>query len=299
MSILGLCLLLTPHTVLATVNNDTHWLFEVAENRNAIYGTVSGIYHLQLGDSVGVFDIEGNCYGAGLFNGLYYFLPAFEADEGNKTGDDFPIPGFNPGDEVVFRVYSEAEGKEYVVKPSFGASYIYTSHGMYPPLKIDLVYEKGDDGGDGGDGTGDEFTPTIPGKLGLPTLKETDSGSDESAGAISETDGIVLKTEEDSMVTYYGSEDEGYSSIDYPKGERAYREGKPPKGAIRDSSIRRPAKSKTAPSSYVKPKAVEKELAKTKPEAPVKKRIPLTVKIFLVLGIPALIIVAAKKFLII
>ena len=315
--IAGFFLIWIPGVALAVVDNSAYWPFEVTEKWNAIYGTISGISHLQAGDSIGVFDAAGDCYGAGVFNGTYYFLSAFEEDRGDKTDDDYPIPGFRVGDGVVFKIYSEAAGRVYAVETS-GAPYVYTSRGKYPPLRIDLVYEEedgDDDGGNGGsgngggngggDGGGDgDSTPDTTsggGGVSLPTIAEAASESTETQDLSSGADDTTPEAKEDSGVTYYGPEDEGYLSTDYP--ERTYPARGTSKKAVRGRGSKKKALAVAkAPSSYSKSPAIKKkpkEAKQPKAEIPAKKGVPLAAKVFFVISIPASLLVAAKKFLII
>lgn len=131
--------------VSADVDNTAHWSVQVTSNWNAIYGQVTGI-SLEDGDSVGMFDTEGNCYGAGLVRGGYYFLSAFAWEEADSAKpNDFTIPGFKNGNVVIFKAYRGSRGEEYVLVPSNGESYCYTYIGNYPPERIDLVYDEEDD----------------------------------------------------------------------------------------------------------------------------------------------------------
>ena len=54
---------------LAAVDERAHWPVETAVDWNSVYGKVNGV-RLAEGDSVGMFDAEGNCYGAGLVKSL-------------------------------------------------------------------------------------------------------------------------------------------------------------------------------------------------------------------------------------
>jgi len=130
-------MLLAPCFALGSVNSAGPWTYEVTEKWTAMYGSIAGVPNLQNGVAVAVFGKNGACFGAGFYYGQYYYLSAFEEDKGDKTQDDFSIPGFNPGDEVVFKVYSD---KEYTLAPASGKPYTYASNGMFPPLRMDLVY---------------------------------------------------------------------------------------------------------------------------------------------------------------
>jgi hypothetical protein len=164
----------------ASLNRETYWEFETTEKWKAIYGKISGLADLNKGDSVGVFDTEDNCYGAGFFDGDFYYLSAFEKDTGTKgdgdsaVTDDYEIPGFDQGDEVIFKVYVEAEGAPYTLKTLDGRPYFYTLdvsvEDMYPPKRIDLAYAP-----DTPDTPDTPVTPPV--EEPTPTPPDADDGS--------------------------------------------------------------------------------------------------------------------------
>jgi len=126
----------------AEVDNTTHWPVVVTKDWNAVYGRVTGL-ELEDGDSVGMFDTRGNCYGTGLVRGGYYFLSAFKWEEADPNiPGDFEIPGFKEGDTVIFKAYKKSTGEEYILVPASGESYSYVYQGNYPPMRIDLLYKE-------------------------------------------------------------------------------------------------------------------------------------------------------------
>jgi len=165
----------------ASVNTETRWTFETTEKWKAVYGKISGMTNLNPGDSVGVFDTNGDCFGAGFFDGDFYYLSAFERDMGDKAGEDdavvydYEIPGFNHGDEVIFKVYVEAESREYTLKTLDAQSYIYVANvdvqDMYPPKRVDLMYTAPD-------------APLPPPEDGTPPAEDEDDGITRIVGAL-------------------------------------------------------------------------------------------------------------------
>ena len=144
---MALSIVLIPSLVLAELNANSHWLVEITlRRRNSVYGTVSGL-NIANGDSIGMFDADGNCHGAGVYRGNYYALTAFMREEADLTNPgDQTIEGFVEGEEVFFKVYRESTGEEYAVTHSSGNPYNFRYQGLTPLTKIDLVYE--DEGGD-------------------------------------------------------------------------------------------------------------------------------------------------------
>lgn len=129
--------------VYADIDEISHWPVETTYKWNSVYGKVSGI-SLQNGDSIGIFDNQGKCYGAGLVKGGCYFLSAYFKDD-IETGvsGDFAIPGFKKGDEVFFRVFKKSTGEEYELKPESGSPYKINYYAEKDKvIEIDLVYGK-------------------------------------------------------------------------------------------------------------------------------------------------------------
>lgn len=143
-------------TALTAIDETTHWPVEVTEHFNSVYGEVRDI-SLEDGDSVGMFDAEGNCYGAGLVRDGYYFLSAFRWEEADATKpDDFTIQGFKEGQTVIFKAYEVSTGQEYILVPASG-SYSYRFQDEHPPVRIDLVYR-------------DDVQPPLPDEEPLPDV---------------------------------------------------------------------------------------------------------------------------------
>jgi len=182
----GMLACFMPRIVSADVDYTAHWPVEITLYWNAVYGSVTGEITLEQGDSVGVFDKDGNCYGAGLYDGSHYHLAAFMQETQDPTiVNDFTIPGFKTGDEVFFKLYKVNTQKEYSLKTPSGEPYVYTYKGMYPPLRIDLVYEEGGQGGGDGDGDGDKGDDD-GGSPGGGSTDTTGGGSETSSDEASE-----------------------------------------------------------------------------------------------------------------
>ena len=195
----------------ATIDSSAHWDVRVAEKWNPVYGNISGIT-VEDGDSVGMFDEAGNCYGAGLIRGGRYFLSAFQYEDASlDSPDDFSIPGFREGDKVVFRLYSESTASTYILEPS-GGEYVFTPNSdIYPPERIDLVYRQGGD--NGGDGTGgDNGGDGTGGEAGGDNGDDNESGSIVPSDTIT-TGGTYYAPDEDDSTLGGGLEaDEGGTS---------------------------------------------------------------------------------------
>ena len=144
---LSLCLiflsfLFLANKILADTDETAHWPVEVTSSWGAIYGTVTGIT-MSAGDSVGMFDSAGNCYGAGIYDGTYFHISAYRAEEADAdTVGDFAIPGFRDGEEVTFKIYKITTYREYKVVTASGTPFIYQHQGSYPPIQVDLEYQR-------------------------------------------------------------------------------------------------------------------------------------------------------------
>jgi len=299
---------------LATVDITTPWPVEATENWNSMYGQVAGI-SLEDGDSVGMFDSGGHCYGAGLVKGGYYFLSAFKFEKGDTAKpNDFAIPGFEDGDTVIFKAYKKSTGEEYVLAPSSGESYTYTYKEEYPPIKIDLAYE--------------ETTPTPPPPEepedtrilpyyygGGGTSTETEKTEEKKLG---ETEELAKKAEEipapgkegtevsEGMEEPYDVETyEEYGPSDYIEYEekpsttaRQLEEAVRPRG---DATPAYEPQREEEGKEVVVAKETETEHPQEKPSAaekkPAKKKLPLFAKVVLSLAIIGLAIVLVKRLI--
>lgn len=305
-----LSLILIPAAISATTDETRHWSLTdgPTENWNAIYGTISGLTNLNPGDEIAAFDASGNCYGIGTYDGIHYYLSAFQAEPGGALKGDVPIPGdfeilgFSPGDEVIFKVYVKQDGKEYNLTTADGQTYFYTSHGMYPPKKLDLAYRPDDDGddGDGDDGGDDDDdvpadeTKVIAGAL--PSVR-----SDKTPGAVEEKTPVVtgrkisgeeriesptgVGLEEDLLPDYYRR----------PPARRKEPSRAAPVGEREDAAARAPVPY-TEP--YAEPETVKKKLLEA-PESEIaaRKGWPLLFRILLAIILIILLILTVKKLL--
>ena len=296
--IFGLCLILVSGTALASRNTETRWPFETTDSWKDIYGTISGI-KLEPGDSVGVFDKNGYCYGAGLFDGARYCLRVFGMDTGAQVSGDYEIPGFNPGDKVIFKVYNGNE--EYALELPSGAPYIYGSDGAYPmglPERVDLVYNPGEPGeppepweppeplespepeepGEpGGPVWGPIFLPETPGpepedalpppQTVLPIAEKQEPGEPER----------VMPEEEIKDETLLGYE--------------------PPEPVIREKPKEKEDPFTTALAPRLKTGEIKKKPPKPEPEIATKKGMPLFLKILLWLLLLIIVLIIANRLL--
>jgi len=140
--LISLSFLFLANTILAETDETAYWPVEVTSSWSAIYGTVTGIT-MSAGDSVGMFDSAGNCYGAGIYDGTYFHISAYRAEEADaETVGDFAIPGFTDGEEVTFKIYKITTYREYKVVTASGTPFIYLHQGSYPPIRIDLEYQR-------------------------------------------------------------------------------------------------------------------------------------------------------------
>lgn len=324
--ICGVLLFFIPRVVSAGVDYTAHWPVEITLYWNAVYGSVTGEIALEEGDSVGLFDEDGNCYGAGLYDGRHYHLAAFMQETQDPTiVNDFTIPGFKVGSEVFFRVYKESTGKEYSVKTPSGAPYTYTYKGMYPPIRIDLVYEEGgggnggggDDGGGGGSGggggtgggtvsAGDGTAGEDVGNKSMPVIgelkglvddddwkTESDKGSTASSKVGEEGSGIIVFPEEGGVSeTPYEWDKEEYASASYGRAVNSPLQ----KERTKHESVDMRPYSTSMP-MLAKDKKKEPVIEEG-PKTPVKGRSSLFVKIALIYIIPLLLAgLAIKKIL--
>ena len=162
-------------SAIADIDETVHWPVEATSNFNSIYGTVSGIA-VEEGDSIGMFDTSGNCYGAGVITNGVYHLSAFMEEEADAAiPGDFLLPGFKEGDEVVFKIYKNGTGQEYILVPSSGGPYLYQFEGRHPPITVNLAYNSSDSTPPPGPGT------TPPGD----TPGTGPSGNSTTSGAVS------------------------------------------------------------------------------------------------------------------
>jgi len=111
-----------------------------------VHGTamIDGV-NLAEGDWIGVFDEDGNCYGAGQYgfdalrSEYYYTLQIYaESDIGN-------IPGFQTGEKLYFRFYIESTEEELDAYLADNAEYLYpdVKGGEDDPVRIDLLRGEG------------------------------------------------------------------------------------------------------------------------------------------------------------
>jgi len=186
----------------ADTDSPAEWPVEATANWNAVFGRVAGI-DLESGDSIGMFDENGNCFGAGIYDGTYFFLSAYQEETGDEgIPGDFEIPGFKEGDRVIFKLYKKSEGKEYDLNTASGSGYIYSYHGNFPPERIDLVYT-------GGEG----YEPTEPDPY-VPLIPDKDPGDVLSDDTEKLPEGAYSPIEDEIEVT---AEEEGYNkSLDEP-----------------------------------------------------------------------------------
>ena len=110
-----------------------------------IYGTAMiDSSHLAVGDWIGVFDVEGNCYGVGQYQydeeeeGYYYQFSAY-AESANGLGD-----GFTSGEKMCFRFYVAGIGDVYAVDNQLIARYypVIPAGGIHytgDPVRVDLA----------------------------------------------------------------------------------------------------------------------------------------------------------------
>lgn len=246
----------------AEIDYTAHWSVEVTEKWNAVYGQITGI-SLEEGDSVGMFNAKGDCYGAGLIRGGYYFLSAFMLEQRDtEKGEDFTISGFKDGDVVIFKAYKESTNEEYVLVPGSGEQYVFAYKGSYPPIRIDLFY-----------GESASIQPSEP-KKEEPTpasqedtashriypgsvkgLTETDEGEKEGLGKTKELAESAEKTEQKTADIKATGKD-GKSAIIFdesrePSQEDAYREYKPAdyEEGGRLSALNKPSTREVQPTS--------------------------------------------------
>jgi len=294
---------------LATVDITAQWPVEAAENWNSMYGQVAGI-SLEDGDSVGMFDSGGHCYGAGLVKGGYYFLSAFKFEKGDTAKpNDFAIPGFEDGDTVIFKAYKKSTGEEYVLVPSSGEPYTYTYEEEYPPVRIDLAYR--------------EPTPTLPPPRTLPyiyggggtsteTKKTEEEKPDETEELAKKTGEIAPAAPEEIISEGPGEQYDAETYEEYgPEDYIEYKEGREPSTTARQlEQAARPRRDTT--SEYEPPyseegkevvvaKETETKHPQEKPSAakkkPAKKKLPLFAKVVLSLAIISLAIVLVKRLI--
>jgi len=324
--ILSLCLIFSPSESLAVFDARAHWPVEVTDGFNPVYGRVlmkeSGgglVEFLEDGDSIGMFDLENNCYGAGLFDGNknIFSLSAFKMDKGDKTFDDYSIAGFEDGDEVVFKAYKQSTGKTYILTRLSGKKYIYNFNiSGYPSERIDLVYDAtgeedgpgtpgddspgpgGDQSPDGSDDPGSSTASTPTGGTSLGTIAGLEEGTVEPGEVVpgTKTEEVALKGKEGALrSSAYGKEKSDY---DEPGYERGSSRRKPSRRKPRDRDMKAPSQRPTkakAPIAYERPKTTKKKVAKTEPEVPKKHGVPLAVKILSLLSIPATVVITAKR----
>jgi len=303
----------------ATLDESSHWPVEVTKYWNALYGTISGLT-LEAGDSIGAFDADGNCYGAGLFDGTYYSLSAFMKEEATD-GLDFAIDGFEEGEEVIFKVYKESAGEIYTLEASNGTPYIYAYDGGgypgYPPMQIDLAYtQDGDDGsgdGDGGSGTGDgddsgdgdtgdsgDSGDNVFSTSGLASLGDSgsDDGSGEGSGESSSiTEKEIFPSKKEVIKEIYTElSEEEVEPEDYD-GDMPFSRGRVQRSASMDEDS--PASRSHSGATERTPKKVKDAVKKPAPKpielAPLGE-MPAPAKAVSILGLIALLVVAAKKF---
>ena len=141
---------------LAALNRKAYWPVEVTLNFTPIYGQILGA-EMEDGDSVGAFDEEGNCYGAGVYNAQrnLFYLSAYmwENADLDQPGDEV-IPGFSENDKVVFKLHKKSTGEVLVLETHSGSPYFFEHQpNNYPPVRVDLYYE--DPGRGGRDDPGD------------------------------------------------------------------------------------------------------------------------------------------------
>jgi hypothetical protein len=310
----ALSILLIPGLILAAVNTNAHWPVEITlRRRNSVYGAISGL-SLEDGDSVGMFDADGNCHGAGLYRGNHYALTAFMREEADpENPGDQTIEGFVEGEEVFFKIYQKSTGKEYTVTHSSGNPYHFRYVGLTPLTKINLLYEEeptipptdpDDTGGGGGDETGDGDgdgggdggkTPMgvwalAPEEEGIPI----GLGSDSMAG---DSDGSGRDSSSDALVADGGYSDVGSGSSPSYRGSsgrsmgslsRAPKAAKEKKEEIKESNawkdaLRRIEEITGRPFSKRSASGTGEE----GPAKPAKEGMPLPLKIFLLFLAPA------------
>jgi len=303
---------------LATLDESSHWPVEVTKYWNAIYGTISGLT-LEAGDSIGAFDADGNCYGAGLFDGTYYSLSAFMKEDATDEFD-FAIEGFEEGEEVIFVVYKESTGETYTLEASGGTPYIYAYDGEgypgYPPMQIDLAYtQDGGDGdggdgngnggnGDGGDGDGGDGdgggNDSILNTSGLASIGDSGSGdgSGEGSGESSSiTEKEIFPSKKEVIKEIYTElSEEEVEPEDYD-GDMPFSRGRVQRSASMDEDS--PASRSHSGATERTPKKVKDAVKKPAPKpielAPLGE-MPAPAKAVSILGLIALLVVAAKKF---
>ena len=176
--------------VFAGINRDTPWEFETNDaSYNPIIGTISGVSSLQPGDYIGAFDENGTCYGANVIKGDRYGISLVKADPGSRTDPlggsigDMPIPGFNDGDKVIFRLSSG--GVEYILEPESGGTYIFRERSEYPaapPMVVNLVLAAGEEPGEPGEPG--QPAEEEPGEEELDDDEEDDGGTSGIIGGI-------------------------------------------------------------------------------------------------------------------
>jgi len=281
---------------LATLDESSHWPVEVTKYWNAIYGTISGLT-LEAGDSIGAFDADGNCYGAGLFDGTYYSLSAFMKEDATDEFD-FAIEGFEEGEEVIFVVYKESTGETYTLEASGGTPYIYAYDGEgypgYPPMQIDLAYTQ--DGGDGDGGGNDSILNTS----GLASIGDSGSGdgSGEGSGESSSiTEKEIFPSKKEVIKEIYTElSEEEVEPEDYD-GDMPFSRGRVQRSASMDEDS--PASRSHSGATERTPKKVKDAVKKPAPKpielAPLGE-MPAPAKAVSILGLIALLVVAAKKF---
>lgn len=198
---------------------------------NSVHGTVTGDIELEEGDSVGMFDKDEHCYGAGTYDGSSYHISAYAIEEADPdVSGDFTIEGFEDGEAVTFKVYQQSTGEITTVDPS-GGSYNYAYRGKHPALNINLVLDSGDNGdnddngdnggnggngdnggGNGGSGSGSTNTTNGPWDI------EDDEEQDDSSGPLLTSSGDEDDEEED----YMPPQEEHFRSSDDVFYDNAY-----------------------------------------------------------------------------
>jgi hypothetical protein len=301
--ICSVCLSIATYAAWADIDRTAHWPVEVTLNYNAVYGDVDGI-DLEEGDSVGMFDQEGNCYGAGLFDGSRYYLSAFMYEEADpEIPGDISIPGFEEGDTVTFKVYKSAEDREYIIDTRSVSEYLYEYRGRDNPVKIDLVYA-GNSGANNATShsnntSGSDYMPQTSGMANLsgsPPLTSAEEATNDSAASLRDPAGPgrpqILESDKIS-----GKEEIAQA------GSRSSAETERPE-ALGDSPAQSAEKSARSNALVLGdhrdvPQERKALLTEAAPEKPVIKRASITIfaaKVILMICIFGLLVFAGGRF---